>query len=394
MPLARRATLIEPSETLAITAKAKALRAAGKSVINLAAGEPDFDTPPHITAAAKQAIDDGKTKYTPASGLPELREAVVRRLSEDRRLSYTPQQVIITCGAKHAIANALQVLCQEGDEVLIPSPYWVSYPPMVHLTGAAPKWLMTTQATGFKITPQQLREALTAQSRVLILNSPSNPTGSVYSRQELEALGEVVLSHPTLLVLSDEIYEHLVFAPHQHHSIAALGRPLYQRSIVVSGVSKTYAMTGWRIGYLAASQEIADGVDRVQSHTTSNPASISQYAALAALTGPQRDVIQPIMEEFTRRRDLMVERVARIPGWSCRLPGGAFYVFCNIAALQQNAAAVGDQLLDQVHVAAVPGNSFGSPAHLRLSFATDQASIVEGMTRIERWMKERACLTS
>lgn len=394
MPLARRVALLQPSETLAINAKAKALRAAGKAVVNFAAGEPDFDTPAHIKDAAKRAIDEGKTKYTPSSGLPELREAVCRRLREDRGLTYEPKQVIISCGAKHSLFNALQVLCQEGDEVLIPSPYWVSYPALVQMTGATPRYLGTADAGGFKITPAQLRAAITPRSRVLILNSPSNPTGSVYSRAELEALGRVIADHQQLMVISDEIYEHLVFAPHEHHSIAALGRELQQRTVVVSGVSKTYAMTGWRIGYLAAPAEIAEAIDRFQSHATSNPTSISQYAALAALTGPQGELLRPIVEEFRQRRDLMVEGLNRIPGLTCATPGGAFYAFCHVAALGMDSVAVSDQLLDEMYVALVPGKSFGSDAHVRLSYAIDQAAIREGLQRIEQWARKRACATS
>jgi len=388
MRLAQRMAAIQPSETLAITAKAKALRAQGIAVVNFAAGEPDFDTPAHIKAAAEQAIRDGKTKYTPSSGLPELRQAISRRLASDRGLTYAPEQIIVSCGAKHAIANALQVLCEAGDEVLIPSPYWVSYPPLVQLTGATPRIIETTEATGFKLIPDQLRAHLTPRARVLILNSPSNPTGAVYSAAELRALGEAVLSHD-LLVLSDEIYEHLVFPPHRHSSMASLSRALAERTLFVSGVSKTYAMTGWRIGYLAAPPAIAEAVDRLQSHSTSNPASISQYAALAALEG-SIDGIRPMVEAFHRRRDLMVSRLQHMVGISCVEPGGAFYVFGNISQLRQDSVQLADQWLAEAHVATVPGKPFGSDQHVRFSFATDEASIEEGMRRLEQWVTAHA----
>ncbi|MBI4355208.1 MAG: pyridoxal phosphate-dependent aminotransferase [Candidatus Omnitrophica bacterium] len=380
--LASRVAGIEASPTLALVAKAKALRAAGKPVIDFGAGELDFDTPAHIKAAAIRAIEEGLTRYTASAGTPELRQAVCDKFLRDHGLRYDPSCVIVSCGAKHSLFNALQVLCERGDEVLIPSPYWVSYPPLVKLAEGVPVIIPTDERRGFKVEPAALKSRLTPRSKLLILNAPANPTGAVYTQAELAALVEVALAH-NLYIISDEIYEQLVYPPHRHTAVASLGAEAAARTITVNGVSKSYAMTGWRIGYCAAPQAIATAMDTLQSHATSNPTSISQRAAVAALTGPQECVAE-FRRELAARRDLMVEGLRQIPGLSCESPAGAFYVFCNVSGVG-DGSRVAQRWLEECGIMVIPGDGFGASAYVRFSFATSREMIRRGLGQLEQW---------
>lgn len=380
--LARRVADLAASSTLAITAKARRLRAQGVDVVNFAAGEPDVDTPAFVKEAGLQAIREGRTKYTPSTGIEELKRAIAKKLKDDNRLEYAPDQIVVSSGAKHAIFNALQALCEAGDEVVYTAPYWVSYPEMVKLCGARSVVIRTDERAGFRPTPAQWRQAVTPKTKLVILNSPSNPTGAVLTPADLQAVAEAVQSTQAW-VLSDEIYEHFLYDGARHESIAAAHPALAGRTIVVNGVSKTFAMTGWRIGYLAGPREIIDAVNKIQDHTTSNPASISQYAALAALGAPEgREWIRQLAAEFARRRDRLVQGLSRVPGFAAWKPQGAFYVFCNISALGRPAHEVATRLLDEAQVATIPGEGFGSKDHLRLSFATSVEEIDKGIERL------------
>lgn len=372
------------SSTLAITAKAKELKAKGCDVVNFAAGEPDFDTPDSVKAAAVKAIGNGFTKYTPSIGTVELREAIARKLKNDNHLDYQVSQIAVSCGAKHAIFNIIQVLADAGDEVLIPAPYWVSYPEMVKIAGATPKILPTHAGTAFKITAGQLAENVTERTKILILNSPSNPTGMVYSREELESIAGVCVKHG-IFVISDEIYEKLVYDIPPYASIAALGKEIRDLAFTVNGVSKAYSMTGWRIGYAAGPREAMDYIKKFQDHSTSNPTSISQMAALQALKEPQ-DGIAAMREEFKRRRDLMMEAVDQIPEVRYIKPDGAFYLFCDFSRLGVSLD-LARQVLEDVKVAVIPGEGFGAPGFMRLSFATSAERIREGTKRLAGWVK-------
>lgn len=390
MILSKRARSISPSPTLALTAKAKAMRAQGIDVIGFGAGEPDFDTPDHIKAEAIKAIDEGFTKYTPTSGTPELKAAICRKFKEDNGLDYDPSQVVVSSGAKHSIYNIVQVLCEEGDEVIVPAPYWVSYTEQVNLAGANPVIIPTGEDTGFKITSEMLARRITDLTTLLILNSPSNPTGAVYSRKELEAIARVAIDRG-IWVLSDEIYEKIIYDGEGHVSIASLGPEIKARTLVVNGVSKTYSMTGWRIGYAAGNKEIMAAISNLQDHSTSNPTSIAQRAALAALSGPQEPV-RRMVQEFQKRRDYMVGRVNGIRGLSCLMPKGAFYAFVNASRLMgktfggktiRNSADLTELLLTEGRVAVVPGGPFGSDDHIRLSYALSMEHIVTGLDRMQ-----------
>lgn len=386
--LARRVSHLEPSSTLAITAKAKQLKAQGVDIVNLAAGEPDFDTPDHVKAAGIQAIQQGKTKYTPTTGIEELKQAIVRKLKEENHLDYAPAQVVVSCGAKHALFNAIQVLCDEGDEVLICSPYWVSYPEMVKVSLAQPVFVQTQMRAGFRPSPEAFTQALTPRTRLLILNSPSNPTGAVLTRDDLFWIAELAVQRK-LWVISDEIYEHLIYDGLKHTSITTINRELSNQTLVVNGVSKTFAMTGWRIGYLAGPREVVEAVSRLQDHTTSNPTSISQYAAVAALNAMEsRDWVVRMREEFARRRDRMVEGLARIPQVKFWKPQGAFYVLCHIGSVGMAPAQVAARLLDEARVAVIPGEGFGAPDAIRLSFATSLEEIDRGIERLGAWISQ------
>ncbi|HVM61865.1 MAG TPA: pyridoxal phosphate-dependent aminotransferase [Verrucomicrobiae bacterium] len=379
--LAQRATTLTPSLTLGVDAKAKKLKAEGVDVCGFGAGEPDFDTPQHIKDAAAKALADGFTKYTPSSGTPELRAAIAEKLKSENGLEYKPSQIIVNCGAKHSCYNAILATCQAGDEVIIPAPYWLSYPEMVKLADASPVIVETSEANGFKITPDQFRDAMTPATKLIILNSPGNPTGSVYTREELQALAEVALEED-ILMLSDEIYEKIAYDGAQPVSLASFSKQVYDLTITVNGFSKAYAMTGWRLGYLAAPDPIAAAIDSIQSHSTSNPTSFAQKGALAALKGDQ-SFIGEMVKAFTERRAYMYDRLAKIPGVTCVKPLGAFYMLPNISSFGLKSTDFAAKLLDDQKVALVPGIAFGSDAHVRLSYACSMDNIQKGLDRIE-----------
>ncbi|MBU0951473.1 MAG: pyridoxal phosphate-dependent aminotransferase [Elusimicrobia bacterium] len=392
MVLAKRMNLISPSPTLAITAKANKMKAEGINVIGFGAGEPDFDTPANIKEAAKKAIDSGFTKYTPTSGTKELKEAVCKKFKNDNNLDYTPEQILVSCGAKHSIFNIIFALCDDGDEAIIPSPYWVSYPEMVRAAGGRPVFIKTTQNNNFKITPEQLEKAITSKTKILILNSPSNPTGMIYSEPELKALAKVIVSK-NIYCISDEIYEKLVYDNQKHISIAAFDENIRRLTLVVNGVSKSHSMTGWRIGYCAGPKEIIQAMSNLQDHSTSNPASISQAAAVEALTGPA-DSFKIMFDAFVKRRNIMVTGLNSIKGIKCLKPQGAFYVFPDISELLKknyngktigNSLALTELLLENAKVAVIPGSVFGEDNAIRLSYAVSDKNISEGLDRIKKF---------
>lgn len=393
MNLSKRISSISPSATLAITAKAKQMKAEGINVVGFGAGEPDFDTPEHIKNAAKKALDEGFTKYTPASGTKELKEAVCKKFKSDNDLDYMPEEILVSCGAKHSLYNAIVAICSEGDEVIIPSPYWVSYPEMVKASGAAPVILKTTGKNNFKVLPIQLIEAITPKTKLFILNSPSNPTGMLYSKDELRDIAQI-LEDKGIYCISDEIYEKIIYDGQEHVSIASLDAKIREMTIVINGVSKAYSMTGWRIGYAAGPRDIIKAMSNLQSHSTSNPTSIAQKAALAALDGPQTP-IEEMVSEFKKRRDYIVERLNSMEGISCLKAQGAFYVFPDVSELfgkSFNGSEIKDSmsltglLLNEAKVAVVPGVAFGSDENLRLSYASSLDNIKEGMNRIEEFV--------
>ncbi|MBI2104603.1 MAG: pyridoxal phosphate-dependent aminotransferase [Candidatus Omnitrophica bacterium] len=384
---------ITGSPTLALAAKAKALAKAGKPVLDFTAGEPDFPTPQAVKAAAVKAIEQNCTKYTPVAGIPELRQAIAndlhRRLGDP--IKYAAAEVMVSCGAKHALYNALQVLCDPGDEVIVLAPYWVSYEPLVRLAGAAPVFVETREADGFQPDPAAVKRTITSKTRAIILNSPSNPTGAVIEESRLKALAAALKgarADDSLCIISDEIYDQIVFPPARARSIVQVDPTLIDRTILVNGVSKSYSMTGWRIGYAAGPKNVIDAMINLQSHSTSNPASISQYAALEAITGDQREV-QRMAGEFQRRRDALVGGLNEIPGLSCFNPQGAFYAWCNISGLKQPADAIAARWLEDALIATVPGEGFGSREHVRFSFATSLPTIEEALQRLAKWAGER-----
>jgi aspartate aminotransferase len=382
--ISHRAASLAPSLTLAIDSKAKQMKAEGHDVIGFGAGEPDFDTPRHIKDAAIQALNDGFTKYTPSSGIPELRQAIADKFKRDNGLSYKPSQVIVSCGGKHSCYNVILATCQEGDEVIIPAPYWLSYPEMVKLAAATPVILPTTDQTEFKVTAERLRQAITPRTRLFILNSPSNPTGSLYTREEIEALGDICVEKG-VLVMSDEIYEKLVYDGAEHASVASLSQDHYDHTIVVHGFAKAYSMTGWRLGYLAAPEPIAKAIDAIQSHSTSNPTSFAQKGAVAALNGPQ-DHLAAWLGEYAKRRAFAHQKLNRIPGVSCVNAKGAFYLFPNIAKTGLKSSEFCAKLLEQQKVAAVPGIAFGADDYLRISYATSMENLERGLARVEAFV--------
>ena len=384
MKLAKRVSGIGESVTLQITSKAKKMAKEGIDVVNFAAGEPDLDTPDFIKQAAIKAINEGFTKYTPSSGMQELREAICAKLKKDNNLDYSPAQVIVSNGAKHSLYNIFQALCEEGDEVIIPSPYWLSYPAMVSMSGAKNVFVRTNAENNFKVTEKDLVSKISKKTKCFVLNSPSNPTGALYEKDELEMIAGLAVKHK-FFVISDEIYEKLVYDNKKYVSIASLGRDIYDLAITVNGVSKSYSMTGWRIGYAAGAPDIMKAIANVQSHATSNPASISQKAALAALSDG-RKFIEDMRVEFEKRRDLMVSRINRMKNISCTKPEGAFYVFCDISKLKESSVKTAGRLLDEAKVAVIPGEPFGAGAFIRLSFATGTAEIEKGLDRIEKWI--------
>jgi aspartate aminotransferase len=387
--IAERTKLIKPSVTLAIAAKAGKLRSEGIDVVNFSAGEPDFDTPEHIKAAAVEALRKGMTKYTDVKGIEPLRAAIVHKYEREHGLSYRKEDVLVSCGAKHSVYNVLQAIVNPGDEILIPAPYWVSYSDMALLAGGVPKLIPTNETTGFRITAEQLEAALTAKTRVFVLNSPCNPTGASYDKDELLAIARVLEKH-NCLIISDDIYEKIVYDNFRVHNLVALSPGVRDRTIIVNGVSKTYAMTGWRIGYAIGPADIISAAAKIQSQSTSNPTSIAQAAALEAISGPQIELDRMVLE-FKQRRDVIVDKLNALPGIHCLKPQGAFYVFPNVSSLLGRTADgkklaspcdFADYLLEEAKVAVVPGEDFGSKEHIRFSYATALEDIEKGCKRI------------
>jgi aspartate aminotransferase len=391
MSIAKRASAIKPSPTLATAAKAKAMKAQGIDVVDFGVGEPDFDTPENVKQAGIKAIQSGFTKYTPAGGTDELKDAVIDKFKKDNNLSYERSQVLISCGAKHSLYNIAEALFDPGDEVIIPAPYWVSYPDQVLLNDATPIIVETTAEEGFTLTAKKLEQAVTKRTKALVLNSPSNPTGLAYDRKTLEEIAAVAVRHQ-FYVISDEIYEKLLYDGFKHYSIASLGKEIKDLTIVVNGVSKSHAMTGWRIGYAAGPKDVLSAMANIQSQSTSNPCSISQKAAVEALRGPQ-DFIATMNVEFDKRRRTMVERLNTMKGVSCLMPVGAFYAFPDVSRLFgksvngktiKGSADLATYLLEDAQVALVSGDAFGADAYIRLSYATSMESILKGLDRIEK----------
>jgi aspartate aminotransferase len=376
---------IPPSLTLSISSQAKAMRDAGKDVCSFGAGEPDFDTPDHIKAAAIEALNEGKTKYTPSSGVPELREAIATKLMADNKVEYRPEQVVVNCGAKHSCFNAMIAVLEPGDEVIIPAPYWLSYPEMARMVGAEPVFVETKRENGWKITPDEFEEAMSPKTKMIIINTPGNPTGAVYTKEELAALGEVA-TYEDIVILSDEIYEKLVYDGNEHVSIASISDDLYDLTITVNGFSKGYAMTGWRLGYVAAPGPIAKAIGTIQSHSTSNPTSFAQYGAIAALEGDQT-VVSDMREEFDIRRQYMLSRFQAINNVEVVEPKGAFYFLVGIDKMGLTSVNLAEKLLARYEVAVVPGVAFGDDKTIRFSYATGLDVIKTGLDRFEEFCK-------
>ncbi|KYO64510.1 pyridoxal phosphate-dependent aminotransferase [Thermovenabulum gondwanense] len=397
MFLSEKAKGISPSPTLAVDSKAKQMKSEGYDVIGFGAGEPDFDTPSFIKSSAIKAINEGFTKYTPVGGIPELKKAIADIFNEELGLTYKPGEIIVSNGAKQCLYNALYCLVNPGDEVLIPHPYWVSYPELVKLCGGTPVFVPTYEKDDFKMKKDVIEPLITSKTRVIVVNSPNNPTGSVYSKKELEDIAELAIRY-NLFIISDEIYDKLIYDGEKHISIATLGKEVFNRTLIVNGVSKAYSMTGWRIGYAAGPEEIVKAMTDFQSHTTSNPNSIAQKAALEALTNPERkQAISSMVEEFSKRRDYMVERINQIPGLSCIKPKGAFYVMMNITKTFgkkikgfeiNNSTDFAQKLLENYMVAVVPGIAFGTEDFVRLSYATSLKNIEKGIDRIENFVRD------
>lgn len=383
--ISSRISKVSPSLTLSITNQAKAMKARGEEVYGLAGGEPEMDTPDYIKDAAIKALQEGKTKYTPAAGIPELREAIAKKLKAENNLDYDPRQVIVNSGAKHSCMNAIMAVVEEGDEVIIPSPYWLSYPEMVKIAGGVPVIVETTEENDWKITPEQFEENMTGLTKMIIMNSPSNPTGSIYTEEELKALGEVAL-YEDIIILSDEIYEKLIYGEAKHVSIASISKELYDLTITVGGFSKAYSMTGWRLGYIAAPKAIAEAISSMQGHTTSNACTFSQYGALAALE-EKSTFIDDLVSEYDMRRQFMLKRLKAIPNISITEPEGAFYFFVNCEKLGIGSVNLCDKLLTRYRVAAVPGIAFGNDNCIRLSYCTTLDVLNEGLTRFEEFCK-------
>jgi aspartate aminotransferase len=395
MELSKKAKNIKPSSTLAVTAKAKKMKAEGIDVVGFGAGEPDFDTPEHIKEAAIQAISDGFTKYTPASGTDELKKAICEKFKKENGLDYAPNQIVISNGAKHSLTNVFMAILNAGDEVIIPGPYWLSYPEMVRLADGVPVIVHGRKEKDYKVTAEDLEKYLSNKTKAIVINSPNNPTGVVYSKDELKEIADFAVKHD-LYVISDEIYEKLIYDGLEHVSIASFNEEIYKRTIVINGVSKSYAMTGWRIGYLAAVPEVAKAISNLQSHATSNPNSIAQKATVAALTGPQ-DCVEKMRIEFEKRRNYMLERLSKISSFSVVKPQGAFYVFIDISQLVgkqfagksiENADVFSDILLESEKVAVVSCTDFGYPSCIRLSYAISLENIQKGLDRIENFVNQ------
>lgn len=387
--LANRVLILKPSATLAIAAKATELKAQGIDVINMGVGEPDFDTPEHIKQAAIAAIENNQTRYTAVDGTPALKQAIITKLKRDNHLDYQPKQILVSAGAKHSIYNALSALLNPGDEVIIPAPYWVSYPDMVGLFDGKSVIIPTDQQQHFKITAKQLEQAITPKTKALILNSPSNPTGMVYSKTELEALATVLLKYPNIIIISDEIYEHIIFNDQPYCNIVNAEPKLYDRTIVINGVSKAYAMTGWRMGFAAGPEPIITAMKKIQSQSTSNICSITQAASAKALGGDQ-SCLTPMVKAFKARHDVFLAGLNQLPGFSCLPAQGAFYMFVDVQGAMQSLGLQTDLelaslLLEKAHVATVPGSAFGAPGHLRLSYACSIEQINEVIQRIQKF---------
>ena len=387
MKLAKRVEQVTPSLTLAIDAKAKALKADGVDICSFSAGEPDFATPTHIVEAAKQALDAGKTRYGAAAGEPRLREVIAQKLQNDNGLCYGAENVIVTNGGKHSLFNLMLAIIDAGDEVIIPAPYWVSYPEMVKLAGGTPVVVPTDEKSQFKITSAQLQQAITPKTKLFIINSPSNPTGMVYTPAELAALAEVIVSND-LLVVSDEIYEKLVYDGTQHISIGACSPEIYERTLVSSGFAKAYSMTGWRVGWLAGPVEIIRAATRIQGHSTSNVCTFAQWGAITALESSQA-CVETMRVAFAERRQAMFDLINAIPGLSCAKPDGAFYLFPSIAKTGMTSLEFCDALLEEQQVALIPGIAFGADDYIRLSYATDMDTINRGMERLDKFVRSR-----
>ena len=392
MKLAKRVAALTPSSTLEITAKAQALKAEGHDVIGLGAGEPDFNTPEHIIDAAYKAMLEGHTKYTPTGGLAALKKEIIKKFERDQGISYEPSQIIVCNGAKHALYTLFQVLLDEGDEVIIPTPYWVSYPEQVKLAGGEPVYVDGLEENHYKITPEQLRQVITEKTKAVIINSPSNPTGMIYSKEELQQLGQVCLEHD-ILIVSDEIYEKLIYGDAEYTSIAQLSNELQEQTLIINGVSKSHSMTGWRIGYAAGNKELIKAMTNLASHSTSNPTSIAQYGTIAAYAGDQQPV-EMMRRAFEERLNIVYDKLIQIPGFSCIKPQGAFYLFPNV---KEAVALAGYEtvdewakaLLEEEKVALVPGTGFGAPNNVRLSYATSLEQLEKALERIHTFMNNK-----
>jgi aspartate aminotransferase len=386
MELARRTREVKPSVTLAISAKAKAMEAEGIDICSFSAGEPDFDTPEHIKAAAAAALAMGKTKYGAAAGEAGLREAIAHKLQTDNQLNYQAANILVTNGGKHSLFNLMMALLNPGDEVIIPAPFWLSYPEMVRLADGTPIIVGTDASTGYKLRPEVLEKTITERTKLLILNSPSNPSGIVYTQAELAGLAEVIVRHD-LLVVSDEIYEKIIYGDARHVSIGSLGSEIFDRTIISSGFAKAYSMTGWRVGYLAAPLKLIQAASTIQGHSTSNVCTFAQYGALAALQGSQ-DCVAEMLAAFSGRRSLVLDGLRTIPGLDCAKPDGAFYVFVNISKTGLTSLDFCQKILESQKLAAIPGLPFGADDHIRLSYATNTQTLEKGIDRLAAFMKE------
>ena len=384
MRISERLKKINPSTTLAITSKAKKLKAEGKDIINFAAGEPDFDTPDFIKDGAIAAIKAGFTKYTPTTGIPELKKLISEKFKKDNHLDYSQEQIVVSSGAKHSIFNALFVLINRGDEVLIPLPYWVSYPEMVNLCEGSSVFIESSPKNNFKVTAEDLKKHITAKTKIFILNSPSNPAGCVYTKDELQIIAKVCVENK-IFVISDEIYEKLIYDGLKHVSIAGFSRDIYDLTVTINGLSKSHSMTGWRIGYLGAPKDIAEAVSRLQDHSTSNPTSIAQKAAVAALSSSD-EFSRKVCVEFQKRRNYCAKRLAAMKKISFVLPEGAFYIFFDISKTGLGSVTFASRLLDETYVCLIPGNGFGMDSYCRISFATGMEHLEKGMDRLEEWL--------
>ena len=388
MKLSKRISNVKPSATISITVRANELKKQGIHVISLAAGQPDFGTPDHIVSAAHAALDEGQTRYTPSNGIPALRTAIAEKFKRDNDLVYDSAQIVVSCGAKHSLYNIFQILLDPGDEVIIPSPYWVSYPEMVILAEGKAVILETAEKNNFKITPDQLEKALTSRTKAVVLNTPSNPTGMAYNTSELEQLGAVVKARADVAVISDEIYEDLTYGDYKHVSFASAVPELYSRTFTVNGFSKTYSMTGWRLGYAGCpDRETADAIKRLQDQSTTGTTTFAQFGGIAALQQSQ-ECVAKMKKAFDERRKFIVGALQAIPGVSCLDPQGAFYVFPNISAWGISSQELAVRLLDEIHIAVVPGSAFGAEGYIRISFATSMEEMEEAVTRLKTWVAE------